>query len=156
MDYKNGKIYTIRSPHTDKFYIGSTTTTLSKRFSDHRSKYKSHLEGKKTKNITSFEILKLGDAYIELFEECPTENKNQLHKREGELIREYKERCVNVLISGRDNIEYYVENKDEINKKHRQYYDENKDEINRKRRDIHTKKKEQKLMEKCDTYEQKK
>ena len=40
MDYKNGKIYTIRSFQTDKYYIGSTCTMLSKRFSNHKSNYK--------------------------------------------------------------------------------------------------------------------
>jgi hypothetical protein len=31
--YQHGKIYTIRSFQTDKFYIGSTTQPLSKRLS---------------------------------------------------------------------------------------------------------------------------
>jgi predicted GIY-YIG superfamily endonuclease len=47
MDYKNGKIYAIRSHQTDEIYIGSTTQSLSKRFSNHKSKYKLYLEKKR-------------------------------------------------------------------------------------------------------------
>ena len=36
--------------------------------------------------ISSFEIIKLGDAYITLIEECNYNNKQQLLKREGEII----------------------------------------------------------------------
>jgi hypothetical protein len=35
--YENGKIYTIRSPHTDKYYIGSTIASLKKHFYQHKS-----------------------------------------------------------------------------------------------------------------------
>ena len=38
--YANGKIYTIRSHQTDKYYIGSTTQPLSKRFYQHKQLYK--------------------------------------------------------------------------------------------------------------------
>ena len=38
--YQNGKIYTIRHPETDKFYIGSSTQSLSKRLAKHKGNYK--------------------------------------------------------------------------------------------------------------------
>ena len=37
MDYNNGKIYTIRSPTTDKYYIGSTTQALRVRLAKHNN-----------------------------------------------------------------------------------------------------------------------
>jgi len=87
--FNTAMIYTIRSPHTEQYYIGSTTQILCKRFSDHKINYKGYLKG--TSNfITSFKILELGDAYIELLEEINCDNKTQLEKREGEFIRIHK------------------------------------------------------------------
>ena len=37
-------------------------------------------------------------------EECPSENKDQLRKREGELIREHKA-GLNKLVAGRKSVE---------------------------------------------------
>jgi hypothetical protein len=59
-NYQNGKIYTIRSPNTDKFYIGSTTQPLFKRFYSHKCIHNS---------TCSKEIFQCGDAYIELLED---------------------------------------------------------------------------------------
>ena len=50
--YLNGKIYTIRSFQTDKFYIGSTIQPLHKRLHEHRRKYNAG-----TSTITSREIV---------------------------------------------------------------------------------------------------
>ena len=41
--YNNSFIYTIRSPYTNKFYIGSTTQILCKRLANHKSNYNSYL-----------------------------------------------------------------------------------------------------------------
>ena len=103
--YNNSKIYTIRSHQTDKFYIGSTYTSLSKRFSKHKSNYLSYLDNKYNKT-SSFDIIQLNDSYIELLEEFKCDNKDQLRKREGDLIRQYKDQCVNCVIAGRTKQEY--------------------------------------------------
>lgn len=125
MDYKNGKIYTIRSHQTDKIYIGSTTQPLSKRLSGHKGKYKCYLNGKDI-YLTSFEILKFEDVYIELLEECPCDNKNQLFKREGELIRA-EPNCVNKVVAGRTDEQYRDHNRDKILEKKKEYYTNNTD-----------------------------
>ena len=132
--YHNGKIYTIRSPHTDKIYIGSTCQPLHKRFYKHKTKF----------NTSSKEIVILGDSYIELLEDFLCENKNQLHKREGELIREHILICVNKKIEGRTKKEYRVDNNElitvnqkkwkDVNKKNisdwgKQYREQNKDKL---------------------------
>ena len=135
--YNTAMIYSIRSPATEKYYIGSTTQILCKRFGDHKTKYKGYLKGTGC-FITSFKILKLGDAYIELLEEVNCENRNQLEKREGELIREHKNNCVNKSIAGRTQKEYKIDNIDKtkqygidnieiILKRSKQYYDDNKE-----------------------------
>ena len=74
---------------------------------------------------TSFDIIKLGDSYIELLESFPCNSNLELHKREGTLIRENKVHCVNKLIAGRTGKEYYNDNKETYIK----YREDNKDKI---------------------------
>jgi molecular chaperone DnaK (HSP70) len=105
--FQQGKIYTIRSHQTDKIYIGSTIDGLSRRLSGHRNKYKIYLSDKKN-NLASFEILKYPDYYIELLESFPCDNKNELHRREGELIRSMD--CVNKMVPGRTVAEWLHDN----------------------------------------------
>lgn len=127
MDYSNGKIYTIRSHQTEKYYIGSTTAPLVKRFSQHNCNYN------KNKHSNIVEIFKHGDAYIELLEDFPCKNKNELNKREGELIRENKNNCVNINIPCRTPYEqrkdWYEKNKEECLAK-RRVYEKNKQNKN--------------------------
>ena len=120
--YLNGKIYTIRSHQTDKYYIGSTIQPLHKRLHCHRKDLKYNAG----KRLSSFEIIKFDDNYIELLEEYPCENKNQLCRREGELIRQYKNNLVNLHIAGRTLNEWTEDNKDNLKEKQHQYYADNK------------------------------
>jgi|694.fasta_scaffold111829_2 hypothetical protein len=112
--YKDSKIYAIRSPHTNKIYIGSTTTKyLCNRLHGHKNDYK------KNHYVTSCEIIKLGDAYIELLECFPCSSKSELTKREGELMQQHD--CVNKYIAGRtvreSQLAHLKKNKDAINLK---------------------------------------
>jgi hypothetical protein len=126
MDYKNGKIYTIRSYQTDDIYIGSTTQTLTKRLSKHKYKFKYWKEGKYT-YTTSYELIKYDDVYIELIELFPCSSKMELDRREGEFIRSMD--CVNKRIEGRTKKEYLEDNKEKTKEYHQQYYLSNKDKI---------------------------
>lgn len=112
MDYKNGKIYTIRSHQTDDVYYGSTTQPLSKRLSKHKSNYNGWKKGKNN-YVTSFKIIEYDDCYIELYENYPCESKIELHRREGEIIRANND-AVNRCIAGRTYKEYYHDNKDKM------------------------------------------
>ena len=126
-NYLNGKIYTIRSYKTDEVYVGSTTQPLSVRMSKHRTGYKLFMNG--TSNyVSSFEILKFGDAYIELVILNPCNSKTELDAVEGNYIREMD--CINKNIPGRTSKQYRIDNKDEIKQYKKQYYIENKDKIN--------------------------
>jgi hypothetical protein len=113
--YQNGKIYCIRSFQTDLIYIGSTTQLLSKRFSLHKRNYNCW-KNNKANYITSFELLKYDDCYIELLEDYSCNSNNELQRREGQLIREI-EKVVNKFIPGRTNAEYKFDNRDKIRKK---------------------------------------
>ena len=173
-DYKNGKIYCIRSYQTDDVYIGSTTQKLCRRMTDHRKNYKGWVKGKR-QYTTSYEIIKLGDAYVDLLELCPCSCKEELHKIEGEYIRKMK--CVNKCIPGRgmtskeydkeyreknkENIakrkkEHRAKNKERINKNAREYRKNNKDKINEKSRAYYEKNKAKINKQRKERYAKKK
>jgi hypothetical protein len=123
-NYQNGKIYSLRSHQTDDIYIGSTTLSLSLRKAGHRNHYKRHLDGE-YHFVTSFNITKFDDCYIELIENYPCNSRNELEKREGELIREMD--CINKYIAGRTIKEYREANKEAIAEYQKKYRDENKE-----------------------------
>jgi hypothetical protein len=129
MDYKKGQIYTIRSHQTDLFYIGSTCSPLAKRLHNHRKDYKYWLKNNERNYLSSYEIIKFDDHYIELLEDFPCENKKQLNKREGQHIRFYDDKCVNKVVIGRTKAEHYQDNKIEIDNKNKIYYESHKEEI---------------------------
>lgn len=148
-DYQKAKIYTIRSYSTDDIYIGSTCQSLAKRIGSHRRDYNCFINGKK-KYVTSFKLIERRDYYIELLEMFPCNCRNELEKREGELIREY-ENCVNKTIAGRTKQQYYIDNRENI----KQYYIDNQDYLLKiqKQYYIDNKSKKQKLAQKkeiCD------
>ena len=125
-DYSKGQIYSIRFYDNDNLiYIGSTIQPLAKRFGGHKIKNNCSLYQYIQENYN-------GDfkcCYIELIEIFECNNKNELDKKEGELIRQYKADnnyiVINKYIAGRDNKQYYQENADKI----KQYYQENADKI---------------------------
>ena len=82
-NYKNGKIYTIRcKTDTSLIYVGSTTEKLTTRMAKHRH------DSKKPQTLPFYKQIKdWNDWYIELYEDFPCERKDQLEKREGEIIR---------------------------------------------------------------------
>jgi hypothetical protein len=138
-DYKQGKIYCIRSHQTENIYIGSTTQTLAQRLGKHRSCYKNHND-EKYHYVSSFELLKYDDHYIELIELFPCSCKAELHKREGELIREND--CVNKCIPGRTQREYRDNNKQKYKEQGKQWREKNKTKIKQKRKEYREKNKE--------------
>lgn len=125
VNYQNAKIYSIRSYQTDMIYIGSTCRHLSKRLYDHKQDYKLWQNGK-DHYVSSFEIIKYDDAYIELIENFPCSDKNELHRREGQLIRELGN-VVNKVVAGRTPKERYKDNYQQILEKQKKYYYDNID-----------------------------
>jgi len=106
-----GRVYAIRSHQTTDIYIGSTEQILCKRMSDHRKDYKRYLNYG-IYDITSIEILKHEDAYIELIYEGEFESKYALKRKEGEYQRSMD--CVNRCVAGQtqqESKQKYRENK---------------------------------------------
>lgn len=139
VDYSQGKIYKIVG--NGKIYVGSTCERLlSQRFSQHNRNFKKWLSGK-DHFTTSFECLSDPECYIELLEACPCNTIDELHKCEGEWIRELD--CVNRCIAGRTRQERYDEERDKILEKMRIYREANKETINAKQREYYRVNKEE-------------
>ena len=138
MDYKNGKIYAIRSYQTDEIYIGSTCSPLSKRMWHHKDDYKKFINNQKKYVCSSIEILKYEDAYIELIDEIQCKNILELRKHEGNYIRNTD--CVNKRIAGRTDKEYYQDNINKIkynrnkNKEKQQKYWKDYRQVNKQKK----------------------
>lgn len=135
-----GRVYTIRSHQTPDIYIGSTIQALSMRMCGHRSDYKRYLD-KQMNYVSSFEILKYDDAYIEVLFEEDFESKDALYKKEGQYIREMQ--CVNKHIAGRTDQEWRKDNEEIIKKKQHAKYEKKKDIYCQKSREYHADHKEE-------------
>lgn len=133
MSYENSKIYTIRSFQTDKYYIGSTTNELIKRLNQHRINYKRY-KNTKYNYVSSFDILQYEDHYIELLELYSCNNRDELNKKEYEMIKLYKDHIVNKY-NGRTNNrkeynkDYRKTNIKQIKENKKEYYSKNKEQI---------------------------
>ena len=85
--YNNGKIYTIRC-RTDNnlIYVGSTIQPLHKRWYTHKSRL---IDSDFDHYIIYIKMKELGkdNFYIELYENYKCNSKEELNRREGEIIR---------------------------------------------------------------------
>lgn len=97
VNYKQGKIYAIRSYQTHLCYIGSTTEKyLSSRYTSHKRCYDAYVNDKSYKQYcSSYEIMSFGDSYIILLENYSCNSIDELHKKEYEWINKLD--CVNLV-----------------------------------------------------------
>ena len=125
-NYQNSRLYQVVSASNPGInYKGSTTQSLASRMAQHRSDYKNYLQGNGGKYLSSFEVMKFPDAKIELIEYYPCNTGEELHAREGQLVRATE--CVNKNIPGRNVQEWYQDNKDAVLAREKAYYEANKD-----------------------------
>ena len=125
-NYLNGKIYTIRNRNEiSLIYVGSTVQSLAKRFGGHKIDSISD----KCKNILLYKEVNndWSNWYIELYELFPCNSKEELHKREGEIIRLIGN--LNTNIAGRTIKEYKEDNKDKILEQKKEYREDNKEKL---------------------------
>ena len=123
-NYQNGKIYKIYSYENADVYYGSTVESLSARIAKHRCQMKLYKEGKKN-YMTSFIILELTSAKIELVENYPCNTKEELLQREGYYIK--NNNCVNKVIPDRNKKEWIEDNKEYISKYQKEYREEHQE-----------------------------
>ena len=110
-------MYALKSDSCDKYYIGSTCSSLSNRFSRHKSHYRDYQNGEMN-YMSSFDMIEHDDCYIELIEEYPCNSRKELLAREGQLVRQHKDSTVNRHIPGNSknrkerDARYYRKNKE--------------------------------------------
>jgi hypothetical protein len=140
MKYQNGKIYKIVNDIDKLIYVGSTITSLSQRFSVHKSKSKRYPERKIYKHFAKYGI---HHFEIKLIKKYPCNNKLELEIEEErykimlnaqlntirahrtvEQLKEYQNEYQN---------EYRENNRAKINLKHSEYYQKNRAKINLKK-----------------------
>ena len=111
--YASSKIYKVADRAYTTCYYGSTIQPLSKRLAHHRALCKLFCEGR-CHRISVFDIFEAhgsDNCKIELVEECPCENKEQLHKREGFYTQNNE--CVNKHDAGRKMAEWYADTREQ-------------------------------------------
>ena len=125
--YENGKIYKITDLGYTKCYIGSTCESLSQRMARHRAKYVRVLNGVKMDTSSTLLFNEFGseNCKIELIENYPCQNVEELRKREGFFISTID--CVNRCIAGRTQREWIEQNSERVKKIKTKYYENNKD-----------------------------
>jgi len=132
--YQHGKIYRLVCEDSH-FYIGSTVTSLEKRFGCHMYSIEKRLCGGKYKYLYTIPI---NEIYIELVERFPCETREQLRKRENDHIIRYKDHplCLNTYHAYQDEYDkkryhaaYYRNHRESIKKDQQQYYEENREKI---------------------------
>jgi len=170
-DYQLGKIYLITSETNKLLYVGSTAQKyISNRITGHIKEYK------KGSNCCSYKLLECDDYEYKLLKDFPCSNVQQLKREEGFWILHYKNQpdyeCVNKLIAGRTNKEWYEANRDKIaeqkkeyDKKYRedikdkireqrkQYRENNKDKIKERQKEWYDANRDKKLARDREYYE---
>jgi len=96
-NYGNGKTYFIwnTTAPVHKLYIGSTVSTLKHRLTQHVCEFKNT-----SKKCESHILIAMGNYDIQLLENYPCENKQQLEDREAEYIIANWDSCVNKSVPG--------------------------------------------------------
>ena len=136
--YNNSKIYKIEPlcDHDEhEIYIGSTTRNyLSERMTHHRYDYKQWKDGQTRKSTlyTLFDKFGVENCKMILLENVNCDSLDQLHAKEAEYIK--SNMCINKVIPGRTNKEYYNQNKETITENRKIYLSKNKDTLLEKRK----------------------
>ena len=121
-DYLQGKIYTIRCKSDNSLiYVGSTTQSLSMRMAGHRKEIYNENRKHYTKKLYQIirEMDNLNEWYIELYENFPCNNKEELLKKEGEIIKELG--TLNYISSGLINENDYNDLKNKVENERNDY-----------------------------------
>lgn len=126
-DYQKAKIYKLWSPSKNLVYYGSTIETLASRLAKHVGNYKAYNNDNTKAYVSSYLVLDCEDYKIELMEECPCNNRQQLLKKEGEYIKNNE--CVNILIAGRTKQEWEKENPNKVKEAKQKYCEENLNKV---------------------------
>jgi hypothetical protein len=151
----DSKIYTIRCK-TNKFfvYVGSTCQSLDKRWDNHKQNSKQKISKGRLLFKTIADNSGFTNFYIELHENYPCNNKEELLKREGEDTREIGN--MNSQIPGRTSKQWYLDNRDIRLAKNHEYYINNLGDFKEKSKKYREETKEHKKEHDKEYYEKNK
>lgn len=147
--YKNGKIYQLVNDVDSKVYVGSTTSTLTKRKSEHKNDAKIQTERRVYKHLNT---VGWDNVKIVLIETYPCNSKDELNARERHWILKIKPE-LNKNLPCRTVKEYYTDNTEDILEKQKEYRETNKEVIADKQKDYYDANKEVIAQQKKEYYE---
>ena len=124
MDYSKAKIYKIINTQDDEVYIGSTTQPLNARFRGHKCRWKEGITYRLYQHMSKCGV---DEFSIELVEEYPCANKQELRSREGEWIKSLG--TLNDKQAGRSTQEYREDNAERIKEWHKRWTQEHKEHV---------------------------
>jgi hypothetical protein len=147
-DYSKSVIY--RLDCLDLVYVGSTTQGLAVRKAEHHKRFKSGTLIEKSYLLYDLaeknELSLSKDITIELIEECPCDNRDQLKAIEGKWIRQFKkdygDKCVNKQIAGRSKKQYQIDNEERLKEYRKKYGEINREQILEKKKKYYQENKE--------------
>ena len=124
-----GNIYLIYNDINNYIYIGSCKNNINKRLYNHRYNKTTSLY----KYINNSNGIKWDDLKIREIDNIDTDNINELRRKEGEYIKTFKKdnnyNVINCFIAGRNDKEYYNDNKDIISSVYLRKTGKTKDQI---------------------------
>jgi len=130
-NYQDAKIYKIFVDGVEDVYIGSTTQKLCVRMAQHRSGYKNKYNRKMEVCLSVHNIFDthgVENCKIVLLENCPCNSKEELHKKEGDYIKN-NIKSVNERQAGRTKNEYYNDNIEHFKEYKKKWQEDNKERI---------------------------
>jgi hypothetical protein len=124
-----GNIYLIYNDVNNYIYIGSCINNINKRLYNHRYNKTTSLY----KYINNSNDINWDNLKIREIDFIDTDNINELRKKEGEYIKTFKKdinyNVINCFIAGRNDKEYYMDNKDIISSVYLRKSGKTKDQI---------------------------
>ncbi len=130
MDYANGKIYKLVNNVDAEFYVGSTTSTLSRRLHFHKHH---QVKNKKTRVYQHLDEIGWDNVDIVLVENYPCESKIELHQRERYWIETLKS-SLNMAIPTRTHKEWLEVNKEHVKDYKKKYNTDNAEAVKQYRK----------------------
>ena len=120
MSFRDGIIFKISSPNTDKIYIGCSSLPLKRAVSGLRA-------SAKFRKLSCNILFQAGDIQSEVLEKFQDITVLEMRKKLGIIQAQHLDKCVNTNRAGRTNADRYRETKMQL-----KMYRENKDACNRR------------------------
>ncbi|CAL6341950.1 unnamed protein product [Bathycoccus prasinos] len=104
MSFRDGIIFKIASPHTEKIYIGCSSLPLNRAVSGLRA-------SAKFRKLSCNILFQAGDIQSEILEKFQDITVLEMRKKLGAIQTQYLEKCVNTNRAGRTNARQIQRNK---------------------------------------------